>query len=362
MRWLAVTLWLTALPAGAVAAPRWSAAVGDADTLEVGEPAAMYAACGARSEALESVARLIATRRSRSLEPPSARAIAEMTQAAGVAQPWPRAWSIVSADAARPFAAWLGGGRGRRRCGIARVGEAVAAVTVDALAELRPLARYVRVGAWVPLEARLLTEASDAAVVLLDPGGVPRRILAGMSEQVVRSRFALDAPGAWRVQVLATLPTGPEPVLEALLFAGDAEEEDDTAPDVTDADGVPLPDVQVMMRLSNAERRERGLPPLKKTAELDALALAHAQRMAARGEAVHDAGDGDPAMRVQEAGVVARLVGENVARAADAAAAHRALWASPSHRANMLSTDYGRIGVGVVRAGGAVWVVELFTD
>jgi uncharacterized protein YkwD len=65
---------------------------------------------------------------------------------------------------------------------------------------------------------------------------------------------------------------------------------------------------------------------------------------------------------VRDAGVAVRLVAENVARARDAAAAHRALWDSPSHRGNMLSPELGRVGVGVVRADGALWVAELFTD
>ena len=49
-------------------------------------------------------------------------------------------------------------------------------------------------------------------------------------------------------------------------------------------------------------------------------------------------------------------------RVVASSSAHRALWDSPSHRANMLSDAYGHIGVGVVRKDGAVWAVELFSD
>jgi uncharacterized protein YkwD len=62
---------------------------------------------------------------------------------------------------------------------------------------------------------------------------------------------------------------------------------------------------------------------------------------------------------VRAAGVAATNVGENVARAASVALAHRALWHSPSHRANLLRRDFDRIGVGVIRdAQGTVWVAE----
>ena len=42
--------------------------------------------------------------------------------------------------------------------------------------------------------------------------------------------------------------------------------------------------------------------------------------------------------------------------------AHRALWASPSHRGNLLLDQFTKVGIGVVRGpDGAVWVTELFT-
>jgi uncharacterized protein YkwD len=41
--------------------------------------------------------------------------------------------------------------------------------------------------------------------------------------------------------------------------------------------------------------------------------------------------------------------------------AHRALWTSPSHRANMLSRDFERVGIAVARGPrGDAWVVETF--
>ena len=41
--------------------------------------------------------------------------------------------------------------------------------------------------------------------------------------------------------------------------------------------------------------------------------------------------------------------------------AHRALWASPSHRDNMLQPRFDRVGVGVCTdPDGSVWVTEAF--
>jgi uncharacterized protein YkwD len=75
----------------------------------------------------------------------------------------------------------------------------------------------------------------------------------------------------------------------------------------------------------------------------------------------HDVGDGDPEARLDALGLEARLAGENVAHASSVVQAHRTLWASPSHRLNMLRSDYERVGIGVVRGeAGDVWVTEIF--
>jgi uncharacterized protein YkwD len=77
----------------------------------------------------------------------------------------------------------------------------------------------------------------------------------------------------------------------------------------------------------------------------------------------HDAGDGSPGARIRSAGVAAREEGENVAEAPTVVAAHRALWASPSHRANILHATFTRVGIGVTRdRQGNVWVTEDFVS
>jgi uncharacterized protein YkwD len=42
---------------------------------------------------------------------------------------------------------------------------------------------------------------------------------------------------------------------------------------------------------------------------------------------------------------------------------HRALWASPSHRLNLLDSRFTRWGLGVAKdTDGGLWVCELFTS
>ena len=67
--------------------------------------------------------------------------------------------------------------------------------------------------------------------------------------------------------------------------------------------------------------------------------------------------------RLRVAGMDARYVGENVAHASTVSLAHRSLWASPSHRANLLRREFDRLGVAVVRdERGDAWVVEMLAS
>jgi uncharacterized protein YkwD len=55
--------------------------------------------------------------------------------------------------------------------------------------------------------------------------------------------------------------------------------------------------------------------------------------------------------------------GENVAHNLDVTHAHRAQWASPSHRENLLQPRFDRIGIGVaLDPDGSIWVCEVFAD
>jgi uncharacterized protein YkwD len=50
-----------------------------------------------------------------------------------------------------------------------------------------------------------------------------------------------------------------------------------------------------------------------------------------------------------------------VAHAADARHAHRTLWASPSHRSNLLESRFDAVGVGSATGSDqTVWVCEVF--
>jgi uncharacterized protein YkwD len=342
----------------------------DPKSLDPLERAALEA-CGPGEAGLRHTAEAILERKRRGLPLADLDAIAAAQRAAGEPHPWARAWAVSAAslerDAVLPrLRTWLGtGGRASlRRCGVAtgpsRDGQrTLVVVAVDALADLAALPTRARAGQWLTVEARLRVPASGGRVILLGPSGAPRTVPTWFDGSTLRARFAPDRPGELAVQVVADLAGGPRPVVEATVLA-------DVDPPATDAPQ-PAPGEEVATAASDADtlaamiaaaRSASGVPTLVRDPRLDAVAARHAARMASAHELAHDAGDGDPAERVRAAGVDARDQGENVAHAPTLALAHRAIWRSPSHRANLLG-PFERLGVAIVRdERGDAWVVE----
>ncbi|MPZ23655.1 MAG: hypothetical protein GEU28_08930 [Dehalococcoidia bacterium] len=107
-----------------------------------------------------------------------------------------------------------------------------------------------------------------------------------------------------------------------------------------------------MLRLLNEERTSRGLPPLASDGGLQGVARGHSTDMFARGYFAHVNPDGlDPFDRMRLANVSFAIAGENLAYAPAVQVAHDGLMNSPGHRANILSSEFCRIGVGVIDGG-----------
>jgi hypothetical protein len=354
----------------------WAAATaspvpGGEASLEPLERAAL-ARCGPGDSGLHGTARAIVARKLRGLAMPELEVIAHAQRAAGEPHPWPRAWAasaqVLSREPTlRRLDTWLAEHDGRlRRCGVASgVGpdgaRVLAVVAIDALADLSPLPTHARTGQWLTVEARLRVQVRGGTVIVLGPSGAPRALFTSFDGSFLRARFAPDSPGEFSVQVIADTTAGPRPVLEASVFADvdPASRSGDRAAPGEDAAG---DDDDGLGRMLVAARAWAGVPPLARDRGLDRMAHDHASRMAAAHELAHDVGDGDPAARLRDAGLDGAEVGENVAHASSVALAHRALWASPSHRANMLRRDFDRVGIAVARDDrGDSWVVETFT-
>lgn len=106
-----------------------------------------------------------------------------------------------------------------------------------------------------------------------------------------------------------------------------------------------------LFALVNQERQRAGLPPLAWDPEMAAIARQHAAEMFELGYFAHDSPTtGSPFDRMARAGIGFTAAGENLAFAPTIDVAHRGLMNSPGHRANILSPEFGRVGIGIVRS------------
>lgn len=107
-----------------------------------------------------------------------------------------------------------------------------------------------------------------------------------------------------------------------------------------------------MLKLVNYERTKRELKPLKLDLRLREIGRAHSKDMWINKYFSHINPKGeDPFDRMRKAGIKFTAAGENLALAPDVELAHQGLMDSPRHRANILSPDFGRIGIGVIDGG-----------
>lgn len=107
-----------------------------------------------------------------------------------------------------------------------------------------------------------------------------------------------------------------------------------------------------MIDLVNKERTSRGIKALVFEIRLREIARLHSADMFRRGYFSHYSPEGKTvADRALAYGIDFLVIGENLAYAPSLESAHKGLMNSQGHKANILSTDYHKIGVGVMDGG-----------
>lgn len=119
---------------------------------------------------------------------------------------------------------------------------------------------------------------------------------------------------------------------------------------------------QEVLRLVNAERQKAGKSPLSADEKLNKAAQIRAKEIAVAFS--HTRPDGQSCFTVlKEQGVSYLTAGENIAMGQRTPAEVIESWMhSEGHRKNILSDNFGRLGVGYYVEGGAAHWVQLFTN
>jgi len=117
-----------------------------------------------------------------------------------------------------------------------------------------------------------------------------------------------------------------------------------------------------VLRLVNVERAKAGLPALTTNSTLTAAANKRAQEI--KQTFSHTRPNGTSCFTVLgEYGVSYRTAGENIAYGQKTPQEVVNGWMnSPGHRANILKSSFGKVGIGVYQSGGVYYWTQLFTD
>lgn len=119
-----------------------------------------------------------------------------------------------------------------------------------------------------------------------------------------------------------------------------------------------------MLAMVNEERKKNNLLPLILDANLQKLARLYAEDMFNKSYFSHESPEGtSPFDRMTKADISYISAGENLALAPNVSLAMQGLMDSPGHKANILSTNFAKIGIGVINGGiyGKMFVQE-FTN
>lgn len=136
-----------------------------------------------------------------------------------------------------------------------------------------------------------------------------------------------------------------------------------TQPPMTDDDIIEYR--REVLRLVNVEREKEGLNALVGDDKLDAAAQGHSEDMAANNFFAHDNLKGEKfSDRIKKAGASYRCAGENIAAGhRDPADVVDAWMHSEGHRANILTPQFNKLGVGIAKdSKGCIYWTQDFTD
>jgi uncharacterized protein YkwD len=175
--------------------------------------------------------------------------------------------------------------------------------------------------------------------------------------------------GKQQIEIEAEGPLGPDALANFPVWCG-------TTPPETPPKG-PAPEADIatitahdaetrLLALVNRDRQAAGLAALVWDDHVADVARAHSDQMKQTATVAHSLpGTGPVDQRIEAAGIKTAVALENVARAYGIASGHEGFMNSPGHRANLMSSQVNRIGIGIAFADGdfgrALYITEIFT-
>ena len=203
------------------------------------------------------------------------------------------------------------------------------------------------IGVVLPMPSAVAGTLDDSIVTrtLTDPEGIPQEVFTDLAgDRIVEALVNLrELVGDRRVII------GPGEVLEIPPADPNRLREDPAA-------------ARAIFEKVNAAREDAGVPRLRWRDDLAEVAAGHVLEMYLVGYFAHESPEtGTVGDRLRAAGISYAIAGENLALAATPDEVHDGLMDSPGHRANILSGEFRRVGIAVVRGPLGLMTVQVFT-
>ena len=264
--------------------------------------------CGLGEQGLGDTARALLAVKLRGAPLPELDAIESAQRAAGEPHPWPRAWAASAHTLDREtllprLVAWLAAGPAAhsRRCGVASGAASdgtrtLVVVAIDAYADLMPLPTRVAIPDSGSPSRPASCRARRAGVSSSSARGARREILPDHLRRPERSRasFPANGPGETTVQVVADLPDGPRPVLEAASSSTSSPARASSR-ELPGRRGAFL-NRRHPPRVDGHRRVAAGRSPFARDPALDAVRPRSRRPDGEHSNLAHDAGDGGPSI------------------------------------------------------------------
>ncbi|MSP60542.1 MAG: hypothetical protein EXR72_09425 [Myxococcales bacterium] len=228
----------------------------------------------------------------------------------------------------------------------------------ESFVDLAPVLRRLPAGGRALLDGKVLPPYQRAALLIQTPDGtIARSPFAPIGGRFQSTFQCGSAPGRYQIEITAEDTFGPSVLANFPVYCGVAAPIALVAPTTAVAperawSGPADAEAQIL-ELLNRDRARAGLPSLAVDARLARAARAHADDMRDKQFVGHlSPTTGSANDRLKRIGVEPILVLENVGRAYSPREAERGLMDSPGHRANILSSDVEKVGIGVAVALG----------
>lgn len=216
--------------------------------------------------------------------------------------------------------------------------------------QIIPIAKRIRVGSRASFCLKdFKGDRSVLKFVVANSRGETKNYRLLKKEGLLCRRFRCEFAGKMQIELMSKGQYGPEVLANFPIYCGVSPEESyairSSETISSDVNAIE----KEIFRLTNEMRRSKGLAPLRFNNALSSIARKHSVDMSTNDFVGHHSPrSGNPAQRVEGAGLHYRIVRENVARAYSAKEAVDQLAKSPAHLASMLSKDTTDLGVGVV--------------